>query len=360
MTLPTDYLAAAEMRARRFQGTWDQGTSGSLAADVIRLLKERKELMETMDELNRTIREAVATRMAGTSADDPKMVGYVPPEAAGCGGCDGNPFAAKVNAANRRLAEEAVLARTDVAADLPADFLRANPTISFRPAAPAPELKIEPMRVGGTMTPEQLEAAWAGIKARRAEMLERIAGEGETVAVHTRPMLIGLTGQAGAGKNLVASMVPGAMTIGFADPLYAALAVLLEIPEPVLRHRSVKDRVIPWLGTTPRKMLQTLGHEWGRELVAEGFWITLCARRLDRLAGHGIRAVCIADVRYENEAALIRERGGVIWHVARDVGPRDDHASEAGVTIRDGDSLIENTGTPEDTRQIVLRLIGHT
>jgi hypothetical protein len=34
------YLAECEQRARRFSGCWDAGTSGSLAADVMRLLAE--------------------------------------------------------------------------------------------------------------------------------------------------------------------------------------------------------------------------------------------------------------------------------------------------------------------------------
>jgi hypothetical protein len=34
------YLAQCEWDARKFSGCWDQGTSGVLAAHVIRLLKE--------------------------------------------------------------------------------------------------------------------------------------------------------------------------------------------------------------------------------------------------------------------------------------------------------------------------------
>ena len=34
------YLAQCEMDARQFQGTWDHGTSGTLAAHVMRLLRE--------------------------------------------------------------------------------------------------------------------------------------------------------------------------------------------------------------------------------------------------------------------------------------------------------------------------------
>jgi len=38
------YLAECERRARRFSGCWDAGTSGSLAADVMRLLFEVRRL----------------------------------------------------------------------------------------------------------------------------------------------------------------------------------------------------------------------------------------------------------------------------------------------------------------------------
>jgi hypothetical protein len=38
------YLAKCEHRARRFSGCWDAGTSGSLAADVMRLLFEVRRL----------------------------------------------------------------------------------------------------------------------------------------------------------------------------------------------------------------------------------------------------------------------------------------------------------------------------
>jgi hypothetical protein len=42
--LTEDDLARMEHRARRFQGAWT-GTSGTLAADVMRLLQERQRLL---------------------------------------------------------------------------------------------------------------------------------------------------------------------------------------------------------------------------------------------------------------------------------------------------------------------------
>jgi hypothetical protein len=42
------YLAECEHRARRFSGCWDAGTSGSLAADVMRLLAEVRRLRQDL------------------------------------------------------------------------------------------------------------------------------------------------------------------------------------------------------------------------------------------------------------------------------------------------------------------------
>jgi hypothetical protein len=44
MTLSSEDLARIEHRARRYHGTWP-GTSGTLAADVMRLLAERQRLL---------------------------------------------------------------------------------------------------------------------------------------------------------------------------------------------------------------------------------------------------------------------------------------------------------------------------
>ena len=88
MTLSADYLREAEYRARRFSGAYT-GTSGTLAADVLRLLHERATMTAAFDQLeaeNRALREAVAARMDATPEDDPKRRGYSP-MAASLAGC---------------------------------------------------------------------------------------------------------------------------------------------------------------------------------------------------------------------------------------------------------------------------------
>jgi hypothetical protein len=72
--LSDDYLADARQRAYRYQGQWT-GTAGSLAADVARLLIERKKMQGTitnLEDTNAQLRAAVETRLAGGCCDGGK------------------------------------------------------------------------------------------------------------------------------------------------------------------------------------------------------------------------------------------------------------------------------------------------
>lgn len=319
--------------------------------------------MATIDESNRAIREAVAARMAATPADDPKMQGYVPQPEAGCTGCDGSPFVAKartMEAAARLAAEATPIKRSDLVGELPPEFLQAIKGFEIKEATPtaAAEFKVE--RIAASMSPEQLDAAWGAIRDRREEMMARVRGEApplETIEYVPRPRrlpLIGVAGRAGCGKNLVASMVPEAEIIQLADPLYAGLAAMLGVPEEMLRDRGTKESPIDWLGKSPRQLLQTLGTDWGRTLVASDVWLRIAQRRLDDLALDGCPVVVIADVRFDNEAEMIRSRGGEVWLVEREPETAAaPHVSEAGISPDLIDRVIDNRGTPDQTRRIV-------
>jgi hypothetical protein len=382
MRLPDDYLVACEKRARRFMGQWT-GTSGSLAADVMRLLKERKEIMASMDEINAGIREAVAARMAGTPADDQKLEGYKPhplagckpAEAAaaavlsdvwssGCEACEGSPFVAKartMEASSRATASAEPVARE--ALDMPPEFLDRIKHLDIKPATPTAPAEFKVERIGATMSQEQLDAAWAAIKNRREEMMARIRGEGEPIQTEVitppqRPRIIGLAGPAGCGKTFVASLVPDAAVIQLADPIYAALSAILGIQDTVLRQRATKERPIDWLGKSPRQLLQTLGTDWGRTLVAEDIWLRIARRRIEELAASGVSTVVIADVRFDNEARMVQEMGGEVWGVDR--GPTagvSPHVSESGLSPGMVDRVIDNTGTPDQTRANVAAIL---
>ena len=70
--LTDDYIAEARQRAYRYQGQWT-GTAGSLAADVARLLIERKKMQGFITDLqdtNAALRSAVETRLAGDVVEE--------------------------------------------------------------------------------------------------------------------------------------------------------------------------------------------------------------------------------------------------------------------------------------------------
>ena len=305
--LTEDYVAQAMRDARQFQANWDCGTSGVLAAHTFRLIKEREMQMTRIAELERELAELRAVQ----------GVPDLPPEYAGL-----------------RL--------------VPAEVAE-QPTFD------------EPIPLATSMPPEQMEAAWAGIKARRDAMLAKVKEEPTpaTDAVFyfaVRPKLIGVTGRAGSGKSLVAGMVGGGIVIQLADPLYAALSMMLGLPEVLLRDRRFKEKPIEWIGQSPRQMLQTLGTEWGRESIREDIWLELCKRRIALLQENGAEVVVVADVRFENEAAMIRAAGGQVWHVRRPLADEADveHKSEAGIRAADGDRIVLNDGTIEQLRHKVF------
>jgi hypothetical protein len=83
--LTDEYLAEARQRAYRYQGQWT-GTAGSLAADVARLLIERKTMQGTITDLKETnsqLRAAVEDRLAGRASMP------TPDQLFGGGCCDG-------------------------------------------------------------------------------------------------------------------------------------------------------------------------------------------------------------------------------------------------------------------------------
>ncbi len=319
MRLPDDYIAECERRARRYQGQWT-GTAGAMAADSMRLQIERRELLQKIAELE------------------------------------------SANAALRAAVPE-----NPADAGVPADFLAKNAQMTFSPAAPQKPAEFKMEQIGATLTPEQLEAVWAPYREKQAALHARLRGElpAEPIKVEAIPLrraasvsIIGLTGPAGCGKTTVAGMIEGAAIIQLADPLYAALATMLGVDEAILRHRAAKEKPLPGLDRSPRQLLQTLGTDWGRAFVGPDVWLRLAGRRIEALHAAGAATVVVADVRFENEAEWIRNRGGQVWRIEREpAAAAAAHVSEAGIPYELIDRTIDNTGSAEETRQRVAEAL---
>lgn len=162
-------------------------------------------------------------------------------------------------------------------------------------------------------------------------------------------LILGLCGAAGSGKNAAAFHLGRdykAASYAFADPLYAAVSVITGLSVADLQNRATKERDLGWLPASPRRLLQTIGTEWGRETIHPMIWIMATLRRIDAEQPH---LAVITDVRFENEAQAIHDRGGVVWRVVRPgaglAGVEGRHSSEAGIPDEMVDDEILNDGS---------------
>lgn len=134
-------------------------------------------------------------------------------------------------------------------------------------------------------------------------------------------MLVGLTGYAQVGKDTAADALVGWERIGFADELRA----MTEKLDPYLKPN-------PGFGNMPRRyseVMATDGYEWAKKHTdLRRFLVTLgpgmrelnndiWVRPVALAIVSGPRDIVVTDVRYHNEAKMIKELGGRIIHILR-------------------------------------------
>lgn len=140
--------------------------------------------------------------------------------------------------------------------------------------------------------------------------------------------IIGLAGAKQSGKTTLAKFLEhecGFLHVSFAHPIrkfvadlcgtdIEGLELIKEVPQPNLG------------GRTPRHAMQTLGTEWGRDMIWQDLW----TNRVKRLASETNQSVVISDVRFPNEIDVIHKTGGVVLEITRPdlVVNLDLHASE--------------------------------
>jgi hypothetical protein len=241
------------------------------------------------------------------------------------------------------LAEANKALRTAVEARLagaPIELPDALAGYMLTPAEPAEEATFAEPEPVAQMSPEQLDAAWSGVAEKQRQLHARLR---EPDAAEP-PRVVGFAGYAGAGKNAAADAL-GGVVLGFSDPLYAGLAVMLGVGEEALRDRATKELPLP-LGRSPRHLLQTLGTEWGRELVRSDMWIYRARQRVAEAARLGADVIAFSDVRFRNELEFLRdELGGQVWWIERHGVVAGTHASDNSLTADQCDRVIKNDGS---------------
>jgi len=165
-------------------------------------------------------------------------------------------------------------------------------------------------------------------------------------------LLIGLTGKAMAGKDTVSGHLFRQYQFfrqAFANPLRDGLQAMFGLGDWHFSPEK-KEEVIDWIGKSPRELMQTLGTQWGRDLVHRDIW----CRHMDwRIQPHLCRnaPIVISDVRFIDEAQFIHSRGGQIWRVLRpgaETTPHSDHTSEQESQRIVADVELINDGTIDE------------
>lgn len=166
------------------------------------------------------------------------------------------------------------------------------------------------------------------------------------------PTLITFAGAAGSGKDTIATVVAeelGYQVDRFAKPLYDFIQSITGYTYEQLQDKTIKNTVIPWLGKSPRQLLQSAGTEWGRDMIREDLWAKcLEHRNRDLLCppeGEDSTGLIVPDGRFTNEADFTKAYDGVLVYVIRPelVTIEDsDHRSENGLAADDCDMTILN------------------
>jgi len=162
------------------------------------------------------------------------------------------------------------------------------------------------------------------------------------------------------------------LTQKFAEPLYQMMySMFIETGE--LDDGEIdKDAIVPFAPNqiTFRKALQTLGTEWGRDVLGGNIWANLLCARISFLpklfpvlTTIPDCTIVVSDCRFVNEATTVREAFSnvEIWSVVRNESdPQTHHRSEQEIEtlFAMSDVVIDNNGSFADLETRVQNALG--
>jgi len=153
--------------------------------------------------------------------------------------------------------------------------------------------------------------------------------------------LIGLHGDAGCGKDEAGNCLvvnEGFVVDKFAMPMYQALAAMFGTTVEAVELGKRAGYRPDGIDLTYRELLQTLGTEWGRDIVHPELWVLRAQQRIAATSKNTV----FTDVRFDNEAKMILQRGGMVFKIVRpgmEKISKSGHSSENGIS----DAFISDT-----------------
>jgi len=177
-----------------------------------------------------------------------------------------------------------------------------------------------------------------------------------------RGRLIGLTGYAGCGKTTArdALMINGWHNVKMAGALKGMARILFECAgldaDRCIEGDLKETQLTELMGKSPRHVMQTLGTEWGRGCIDPALWVNLAKSQCERLMSKGCDVV-VDDIRFDNEAEMIRSLGGKICAIKGRGGIGGSHSSE---NIVSHDFELLNDKTIDNFKSLVVYVMHDT
>ena len=148
-------------------------------------------------------------------------------------------------------------------------------------------------------------------------------------------LLIGFTGKAESGKNsasvcaeeLIKSSGYSLYSLAFADSVKELAAKVFNVPH----HKFIvnKHQICEKWGMTYRELLQLFGTDFARDMIHPDFWVKKFDERFKELSSNGTNIVLVTDVRFNNEAEYIINKGGAIISIERPVPNKLNTAAQS-------------------------------
>lgn len=181
--------------------------------------------------------------------------------------------------------------------------------------------------------------------------------------IGNKPIVVGLVGHAGSGKTSIARYLVsclGFIRLSFADPIKRMLSVLVDDCDDRVMREFPNDKLC---GKSIRYGLQTLGTEWGRNLIGDDIWVAYMNRCITGYIKMGCMKFVIDDVRFLNEASLVESFNddgyGIVIRIVRDHTDckEMDHQSESELNKINAKWVVYNNSALESACLSVKSII---
>jgi adenylate kinase family enzyme len=168
--------------------------------------------------------------------------------------------------------------------------------------------------------------------------------------------LIGISGKKGSGKDTLGNYLVkkyGYKQYAYADSLKNVCRELFSFDEEQL-NGTKKEVIDEYWKVTPRHTFQFMGDilRDNAETIFPGIGDTLLVevmrkKILSEWERCPEKKIIITDVRFQNELNLIKELGGTIIKIERNIESTDKHKSETTVDLLKADYIFTNNSTKE-------------